>query len=35
MRGWLTVTPEGFGTDAELTAWVDRGVAFAATLPPK
>ena len=35
MRGWLTVTPEGFRTDAELADWIERGVAFAASLPPK
>jgi TfoX/Sxy family transcriptional regulator of competence genes len=35
MRGWLTVTPEGFRTDAELATWVDRGVTFASSLPPK
>ncbi|HEY7738470.1 MAG TPA: TfoX/Sxy family protein [Candidatus Limnocylindria bacterium] len=35
MRGWLTVTPVGFATDVDLRAWVARGVAFAASLPPK
>jgi TfoX N-terminal domain len=35
MRGWVTVQPIGFATDADLRAWVDRGVAHAASLPPK
>ena len=32
MSGWLRVDVE---TDAELGEWVDRGVAYARTLPPK
>ena len=35
MRGWLVVAPEGFATDADLDAWIERGVAFAESLPPK
>lgn len=35
MRGWLAVAPEGFATDEELDAWVERGVGFAETLPAK
>ncbi|MGD2040408.1 MAG: TfoX/Sxy family protein [Anaerolineae bacterium] len=35
MRGWIVVTPEGYGSDADLDEWVQRGVRFAATLPPK
>ena len=35
MRGWLTVTREGFGTEDDLKAWIGRGVAFAETLPKK
>jgi TfoX/Sxy family transcriptional regulator of competence genes len=31
MAGWLRVDP----ADDELPAWVDRGVAFARSLPPK
>lgn len=31
MAGWLRVDP----ADDELAAWVERGVAFARTLPPK
>jgi hypothetical protein len=34
-RGFLTVGPEATGTDAKLRAWVDRGVAYASSLPPK
>ena len=34
-RGWLLVGSEGFPTDADLGAWVDRGLAFAESLPPK
>ena len=35
MRGWLVVAPEGFTTDSDLNAWIDRGVAFAQSLPHK
>jgi hypothetical protein len=35
MKGWLTVEPGGLGTDQDLEAWVQRGVDFAASLPPK
>lgn len=35
MRGWVGVTREGFSTEADLTAWVARGVAYAESLPPK
>lgn len=35
MRGWVAVAPEGFATDAAFEGWVDRGVAFAETLPKK
>ena len=34
-RGWLSVTPAATSTDRKLQAWVDRGVAFASSLPPK
>lgn len=34
-RGWLLVGPAGLKTDAALKKWVDRGVAFARSLPPK
>jgi TfoX N-terminal domain len=35
MKGWILVAPEGLGSDAELSSWVGRGVAFARSLPPK
>jgi hypothetical protein len=35
MRGWIVVERSGIGTDAQLGAWVERGVAFARSLPPK
>jgi hypothetical protein len=28
------VTPPGFAEDADLARWLERGVAFAASLPP-
>lgn len=35
MKGWLLVAPGGLATDRELRRWVDAGVKFAASLPPK
>lgn len=35
MRGWIVVGPEGIATDAQLEEWIQRGVDFAETLPPK
>ena len=35
MDGWITVAPEGVKTKAELASWVERGVGYARTLPPK
>ena len=34
-RGWLRVAAEGVLTDERLEPWVDRGVAYARSLPPK
>lgn len=34
MRGWLDLSPEALAGD-RLTVWVERGLAYAATLPPK
>ena len=34
-RGFLSVAPEATKTDRKLQAWIDRGVAFASSLPPK
>jgi len=35
MAGWLLVASEGLADDDHLQLWVDRGVAFVRTLPPK
>jgi hypothetical protein len=35
MDGWLHVQPEAVDGDAELQEWVDVGLAFARSLPPK
>jgi len=35
MRGWIAVAPEGYATDDALDGWIDRGVAYAESLPPK
>jgi TfoX/Sxy family transcriptional regulator of competence genes len=35
MAGYVYVAPGGVETDQMLTAWVDRGVTFATTLPAK
>jgi hypothetical protein len=35
MAGWLRVAPEVLGDDAVLTQWIDRGVAYARSLPPR
>ena len=35
MSGWLLVAPEALADDDQLRLWVDRGVAYVRTLPPK
>jgi hypothetical protein len=35
MNGWLYVAADGSTTDDELAEWVDRGVRYARSLPPK
>jgi hypothetical protein len=35
MNGWLMVAADGHADDDDLRRWVDRGVAYAASLPPK
>ena len=35
MKGMVYVGPEGLRSDADLNAWLRRGVEFAETLPPK
>ncbi len=35
MKGWLLVDPGGHAEDEDLRRWVDRGVAYAGSLPAK
>jgi TfoX/Sxy family transcriptional regulator of competence genes len=35
MDGWLRIDAEGLRTKAQLQRWVQRGVAYARSLPPK
>lgn len=35
MTGWITVAPGALAEDGALAEWIDRGLAFAAGLPPK
>ncbi len=35
MKGWVTVEPEGIADDDALRAWLDRGIAYALSFPPK
>lgn len=35
MRGWVLVSDKGYSTEIDLRYWLDRGVAYAASLPPK
>jgi TfoX/Sxy family transcriptional regulator of competence genes len=35
MSGWLRVDADAVATKKQLAAWVERGVAFARSLPPK
>jgi len=35
MTGWVVVKPEGYESDEALKGWVQRGVDFAISLPPK
>jgi len=35
MKGWILVSPDGIEEDAQLKAWIDRGIRFAETLPAK
>jgi hypothetical protein len=35
MTGWVLVAPEGCQEQADLETWVNQGVTFALTLPPK
>lgn len=35
MKGWLTVGPEAWEDDEVLTEWINIGLSFAGSLPPK
>ena len=35
LKGLVYVDPRGFAEDADLEAWLGRGLAFVRTLPPK
>jgi hypothetical protein len=35
MKGWLMVEPGGVESDEDLNYWIDQGVDFAKSLPPK
>jgi TfoX/Sxy family transcriptional regulator of competence genes len=35
VRNFIRVMPEAYRTPAQLKKWIDRGVAFTTTLPPK
>jgi len=35
MKSWDLVEPEVVANDGNLTGWIERGVYFAASLPPK
>lgn len=35
MKGWVVVTPPGYENDEDLDSWVEEGVEFALSLPPK
>ncbi len=34
-RGWLRVEADGVQTKRQLHSWVNRGVGYASSLPPK
>ena len=35
MKGWVLVEPAGVAADHQLTAWIERSLAFVRTLPAK
>jgi hypothetical protein len=35
MKGWLLVDPDGHAEDEDLRRWVERGLAYASSLPSK
>ena len=35
MAGWVLVAAEGLSADEDLASWIDTGVRYAESLPPK
>ncbi len=35
MKGWILVEPQGTASEGEVQRWVEKGTAFARSLPPK
>lgn len=35
MKGYVYIEPPGFKTEKNLRKWIDKGIAFVKTLPPK
>jgi TfoX/Sxy family transcriptional regulator of competence genes len=35
MKGWILVAPDVTAEDSDLAEWINRGLDFAGTLPPK
>lgn len=35
MTGWIMVAPEGYADTRDLTDWIQQGVDYVSTLPPK
>jgi TfoX/Sxy family transcriptional regulator of competence genes len=35
MKNWILVTPDGIQSDADLKRWLEQGIDFALSLPPK
>lgn len=35
MRGWVLVSDKGYSTETDFSSWVERGVTYAESLPPK
>lgn len=35
MKDWVLVEPDGLQSDQDVSGWVNQGVAFAQSLPPK
>ena len=35
MKGWIMVAPKGYEADEDLESWIQKGVTFALSLPPK